>query len=35
MLGEAATIRVDAVAAPIDQIAREVLAALARIESAS
>ncbi len=32
MLGQSATIRVDAVAAPIDQVAREVLDALARLE---
>ena len=31
MLGESATIRVDAVAAPMDQVAREVLEALARL----
>lgn len=35
MLTESATIRVDAVAAPIDRVAREVLAALARLEAAS
>ncbi len=35
MLSESATIRVDAVAAPMDQIAREVLAALARLEAES
>jgi nucleoside 2-deoxyribosyltransferase len=35
MLSESATIRVDAMAAPIDQLAREVLTALARIEAAS
>ena len=35
MLTEAATIRIDAVAAPMDRVAREVLAALARLESAS
>jgi nucleoside 2-deoxyribosyltransferase len=35
MLAESATIRVDAVAAPIDRVAREVLDALARLEAAS
>jgi len=35
MLAQSATIRVDAVAAPIDQVARDVLAALARLEAAS
>jgi nucleoside 2-deoxyribosyltransferase len=35
MLTESATLRVDAVAAPIDQVAREVLDALARLETAS
>jgi nucleoside 2-deoxyribosyltransferase len=35
MLTESATIRVDAVAAPIDRVAREVLDALARLETAS
>ncbi len=35
MLSESATIRVDVVAAPIDQVAREVLAALAKVEAAS
>ena len=35
MLTESATIRVDAVAAPIDRIAREVLDALARFETPS
>lgn len=35
MLTEAATIRIDAVAAPIDQVIREVLAALATLEPAS
>jgi nucleoside 2-deoxyribosyltransferase len=35
MLTESATIRVDAVAAPMDRVAREVLAALARLERAS
>jgi nucleoside 2-deoxyribosyltransferase len=33
MLTEAATIRIDAIAAPIDRVAREVLDALARIEA--
>lgn len=33
MLTESATIRIDAVAAPIDRVAREVLAALARLEA--
>ena len=35
MLAESATIRVDAVAAPIDRVARDVLDALARLEAAS
>jgi hypothetical protein len=35
MLTESATIRVDAATAPIDQVAREVLDAFARLESAS
>jgi len=35
MLAESATIRVDAVAAPIDLVARDVLDALARLEAAS
>lgn len=35
MLAESATIRVDAVAAPLDRVAREVLDALARLEAAS
>ena len=35
MLTESATIRVDAVAAPIDRVARDVLDALARLEAAS
>ena len=35
MLTESATIRVDAVAAPIDRVAREVLAALAALEAPS
>jgi nucleoside 2-deoxyribosyltransferase len=35
MLTESATIRVDAVAAPIDRVAREVLDALARLETAT
>lgn len=35
MLAESATIRVDAVAAPIDRVAREVLDALARLEATS
>jgi nucleoside 2-deoxyribosyltransferase len=35
MLTEAATLRVDAVAAPIDRVAREVLDALATLEAAS
>jgi len=35
MLSESATIRVDAVAAPIDGVAREVLDALASLETAS
>lgn len=35
MLTESATIRVDAVAAPIDRVALEVLDALARLEAAS
>ena len=35
MLTESATIRVDAVAAPIDQVVSEVLSALARLESGS
>jgi hypothetical protein len=35
MLTESATIRVDAVAAPIDRVAREVLDALAKLEAAS
>jgi nucleoside 2-deoxyribosyltransferase len=35
MLSESATIRVDAVTAPIDLVAREVLDALARLEAAS
>jgi nucleoside 2-deoxyribosyltransferase len=35
MLTESATIRVDAVAAPIDRVAREVLDALASLETAS
>jgi nucleoside 2-deoxyribosyltransferase len=35
MLAESATIRVDAVAAPVDRVAREVLDALARLEAAS
>jgi len=35
MLAESATIRVDAVAAPIDQVAREVLDALATLDAAS
>ena len=35
MLAESATIRVDAVAAPIDRVALEVLDALARLEVAS
>ena len=34
MLMESATIRVDAVAAPMDRVAREVLDALARLDSA-
>ena len=34
MLTESATIRVDAVAAPIDRVAREVLNALARLDAA-
>jgi nucleoside 2-deoxyribosyltransferase len=34
MLAESATIRVDAVAAPMDQVAREVVDALARLEVA-
>ena len=34
MLTESATIRVDAVAAPIDRVAREVLDALARLDAA-
>jgi nucleoside 2-deoxyribosyltransferase len=34
MLSESATIRVDAVAAPIDRVAREVLDALASLEAA-
>jgi len=33
MLTESATIRVDAVAAPMDRVVREVLAALARLEA--
>ncbi len=32
MLTEAATIRIDAIAAPIDQVVREVLDALGRLE---
>jgi nucleoside 2-deoxyribosyltransferase len=35
MLTESATIRVDAMAAPIDRVVREVLDALARLEAAS
>ena len=35
MLTEAATIRIDAIAAPMDDIVRDVLAALARLEPAS
>jgi nucleoside 2-deoxyribosyltransferase len=35
MLTESATIRVDAVAAPIDRVVREVLDALVRLEAAS
>ncbi|MBI2780291.1 MAG: nucleoside 2-deoxyribosyltransferase [Chloroflexi bacterium] len=35
MLTESATIRVDALAAPIDRVVSEVLAALARLESGS
>jgi nucleoside 2-deoxyribosyltransferase len=35
MLTESATIRVDAVAAPMDRVVREVLDALARLEAAS
>jgi nucleoside 2-deoxyribosyltransferase len=35
MLTESATIRVDAVAAPIDRVAAELLDALARLEAAS
>ena len=35
MLTESATIRVDAVAAPIDRVAGDVLAALARLEATS
>jgi len=35
MLTESATVRVDAVAAPMDRVAREVLAALASLEPAS
>jgi nucleoside 2-deoxyribosyltransferase len=35
MLTESATIRIDAVAAPIERVAREVLAALARLNSPS
>ena len=34
MLTESATIRIDAVAAPMDEVVREVLAALARLEAA-
>src|SRR5262245_24502017 len=34
MLTESATLRVDAVAAPMDQVAREVISALASLESA-
>jgi nucleoside 2-deoxyribosyltransferase len=34
MLTEAATIRIDAVAAPLDRVAREILAALSSLEAA-